>query len=217
MPSLSARLPAGCAALTALALAAAACSAGSTPARAPASSAHAQPATRPAPYAQAAGLGYAATCEHGTGSARAAPYAGPGPHPVDFEETQTLQDLGNVFVSIGYGALDNGSDLEPFAWESRDASHVQLVACVDVTPTTHDVGTCSYGSQGGVALAEADYTITLFAARTGQRLLGPAKIPGTGHACPYSVYTDQQHPFAYTALRYADIKPLIGPYVTRKT
>jgi len=152
------------------------------------------------------GLGYAGACD-GQGSAKAAAYTGPGPHPIDFEGG-----------SAGFGGVsDNAGVLagETAGWIPANAAAVQLVACVTGAPTNDQLDDCEYDTADVPMLAEA-YTITVYAARTGARVLAPQTIDGDNDDCPATITTvNGQGPSQfYSTLTEDDVEATIGNLVT---
>jgi hypothetical protein len=170
----------------------------------------------PEPVQFSGGLGFGKVC-NGVGAANAAPYRGAGPHLIDFEGDATLQSVGNqgfgiVGGLIADGGSGGGSNFEPYGWDVWKASRVQLVGCITEDLTSKPVGTCHY-DEGGAPLDEADYTITLYVARTGQQLLGPDTVRGTVHSCPDMAVLDADQPAVYTSLSIPRLAALISKYV----
>ena len=184
----------------------------------PVSSATASPSTSdPIDTSPPSGsLGYAAVCG-GTGSPSAAPYTGPGPHPVDFEGDANFVGAGGTAdVSDNDGTLlatsTDTSDIEPSGWAPASAARVQLVACVTTDFTAAKVGSCKYDT-GLVALDAARYTLSLYVARTGRKLAGPVTMEGSDHACPATAITVTSNPAVYASLGLNQIEAIIGKYV----
>ena len=152
------------------------------------------------------GLGYAGVCG-GHGAARAAAYAGSGPHPIDFEGG-----------SGGFGGVtDNAGVLpgESADWIPASAAAVQLVACVTGTPTSEQLDDCAYTTTD-VPMDAEQYTITVYAARTGARAVATQTIDGDDSTCPDTVTTTNgQGPNEfYSTLTLDDVESVIGNAVT---
>jgi hypothetical protein len=179
--------------------------------QAPVASAPATPAVQ-----YSGGLGFGAACA-GHGSPKAAPYRGAGPHSVDFEgDPSVATGSGNTDTGVADGVLvsGQGNAEDPDDWRTTDPGQVQLVACVSFEPTSKSVGSCAFDIGGGAELDEADFSITLYVARTGQRLAGPVMLAGTDHTCPSSAFVDGMNPVVYTALSVPEVVRQFGKYVT---
>ncbi|RSN70368.1 hypothetical protein [Actinomadura sp. WAC 06369] len=137
-----------------------------------------------------AGRDWFAVCE-GTAFTRAAPYAGPGPHPVKI-----------------FGAPSPGSggeqdpDKPPASWDPRRADQVQLVACAELVEggTEGRVECPRYAERypldpsgsppepaGYVSLMEKRYEVRLYEARTGEEVAS-WEVLGEDRSCPVSAY-----------------------------
>jgi hypothetical protein len=177
---------------------------------------------------QFSGLGYAVACG-GMASAGAAPYAGPGPHPVDFEGDSNFSANGNADASIADAGLYGGdmdvfdlngilqsssanARIEPANWVPASAARVQLVACVTMGTTTTGAGSCRYTNKHATMDA-ARYTLTLYVARTGRKLAGPVSLQGSDHACPGLAISYGSSLEVYASLGLNQIDAIIGKYV----
>jgi hypothetical protein len=149
----------------------------------------------------------------GTGSPSAAPYTGSGPHPIDFEGDVGIY-FGDIDVTDSDGTLatSTGTEIEPAGWTPFNAAQVQLVACITTDFTATKVGSCVYSS-GSLPLDAAKYTLTLYVARTGQKLAGPVTVQGSDQTCPATVLTYEKHPAVYTSLGLNQIEAILGKYV----
>ena len=128
------------------------------------------------------GLGYTAVCG-GHGASRAAPYVpGRGPHPIDFEGGSG----GFAGVGDNAGVLDG----EYAGWAPAKATDVQLVACVTGVQTDTVVDNCPYSSGANVPMELEQYTISVYAARTGAQVLAPHEIDGDDSTCPETITTE---------------------------
>jgi hypothetical protein len=178
---------------------------------------------------QFSGLGYAVTCG-GTASARAAPYAGPAPHPVDFEGDNNFSatprryqfdqqggglDGGDMDVFELNGVLNSSSadaSIEPASWVPASAARVQLVACVTMDTSTTTVGACQYTGKRAT-LDAARYTLTLYVARTGRKLAGPVTLQGNDKTCPGLATSYGSSLTVYASLGLNQVQAVIGQYV----
>jgi len=126
------------------------------------------------------GLGYTAACD-GHGASRAAAYVpgGGGPHPIDFEGGSD----GFAGVDDNAGVLDG----EYVGWAPAKATDVQLVACVTGVQTETLLDNCPYSSGANIPMKLEQYTISVYAARTGAQVLAPHEIDGDDSACPDTI------------------------------
>lgn len=165
----------------------------------------------------------------GIASAGAAPYAGPAPHPVDFEgdnnfsatprDYHDLQDAGldggDMDVFELNGVLNSSSadaSIEPASWVPASAARVQLVACVTMDTSTTTVGSCPYTGKRAT-LEAAQYTLTLYVARTGRKLAGPVTLQGNDKTCPALATSYGSSLTVYASLGLNQVEAIIGTYV----
>lgn len=169
----------------------------------------------------------------------AAPYQGPGPHPIVFVDPGDSTDLNNFFTDASNPnnkVPDGTFSGEPHNWIPPDIASVQLVACVvdnfgeitNYSPTpvlAHDCGT--YKPQGGgspfdVGIDYGSYTITLINARTGKQVAPPVTIMGQQiPRCPskvsypsgIAIAVGAPTPLFYTILSTSQAESLFGRYV----
>ena len=174
---------------------------------------------------QFSGLGYAVTCG-GIASAGAAPYAGPAPHPVDFEGDNNFSatprdyqdadlDGGDMDVFELNGVLNSSSanaSIESASWIPASAARVQLVACVTMDTSTTTVGSCQYTGKRAT-LDAAQYTLTLYVARTGRKLAGPVTLQGSDKTCPGLAISYGSSLTVYASLGLNQVEAIIGKYV----
>jgi hypothetical protein len=138
----------------------------------------------------------------------AAPFTGPGPHPILFtvtgSHTYTNEDESPV-------------DLNPASWSPTDGSPVQLVACADVVPGPA-ARTCQYrgaGQPATLTIDWGDYTITLYDAKTATKI-AVTHLRGTSTNCPFSVNVDPGSstvPVQVSQFTVAQIQQAFGHYI----
>jgi hypothetical protein len=120
-------------------------------------------------------------------SPTAAAYAGAPPHP--------------ILVVRPHGAVQDMLENPRLAvlgppWNPQDPAAVQLVACTESDGGGADSGLlCPYPSGQSASLRFADYTITVYEARTGAKV-GQAHVEAHD-TCPLSASVYQQDPVVY--------------------
>ncbi|HZE00538.1 MAG TPA: hypothetical protein VE155_02040 [Pseudonocardiaceae bacterium] len=123
----------------------------------------------------------------GRHSTTAAAYAGAPPHPIlVVRPNGAVQDmLENPKLAV----------LGP-PWNPQDAAAVQLVACTESDGGGADSGLlCPYPSGQSASLRFANYTITVYEARTGTKV-GQAHVEARD-TCPLSASVYRQDPVVY--------------------
>jgi hypothetical protein len=135
----------------------------------------------------------------------AAPFAGAPPHPILVVPPQgALKEI-----------VDNPRfrDLGP-AWNPQDPAVVQLVACTESESGGIDSGlVCPYPSGKSASLRYADYTITVYQARTGAEV-GKAHIQARD-TCPLSASVYREHPVVYAVPSAQQYFDALGSFVNR--
>ncbi len=136
----------------------------------------------------------------------AAPYAGPPPHP--------------ILVVRPHGAVEDMmenprlNELGP-AWNPQDAAAVQLVACTESDGGGEESGLrCQYPFGKSASLRIADYTVTVYEARTGAKV-GQAKIKAR-ETCPLSAPVYRQDPVVYATPSAQQYLEALESFVNRR-
>jgi hypothetical protein len=146
-----------------------------------------------------------ALCD-GRHSSTAAPFAGPPPHPIlvvrphgaieDMLENPRLRELGA-------------------AWTPQDPATVQLVACTESDGGGGESGLrCQYPSGNSASLRYADYTVTVYEARTGVEV-GKAHIEARD-TCPLTAAVYREQPVVYATPSPQQYLDALGSFVNRK-
>ncbi|GIJ54365.1 hypothetical protein [Virgisporangium aurantiacum] len=128
----------------------------------------------------------------------AAPYAGPGPHPIAFVVSGSR---GPAFPS------------RPAAWEPPTIKATQLVACIDGVPGPV-AGTCDYSDGVTGQLLHSKYEIKLYETRT-RALVASFTLLGASTACSVIVMAPRSGSLApqYTLVTEAQMRTAFAPYV----
>ncbi|MGH3696812.1 MAG: hypothetical protein ACRDRX_22990 [Pseudonocardiaceae bacterium] len=142
----------------------------------------------------------------GRHSTTAAPYAGAPPHPILIVRPQGAVD----------DMLENPrlSELGP-AWNPQDPAAVQLVACTESDGAGINLGlVCQYPFGKSATLRAADYTVTVYEARTSAKV-GQTKIEAR-ETCPLSAPVYRQDPVVYATPSPRQYLDALGSFVNRK-
>lgn len=135
----------------------------------------------------------------------AAPYAGAPPHP--------------ILVVPAQGALQEVLDNPRFralgpAWNPPNPAVVQLVACTQSDGGGADSGLiCPYPFGKTAALRYADYTVTVYEARTGVQV-GKVHLQARD-TCPLSAAVYGQQPVVYAVPSPRQYLDSLGSFVNR--
>jgi hypothetical protein len=136
----------------------------------------------------------------------AAPFTGAPPHPILVVPPQgALKEI-----------LDNPRfrELGP-AWNPQDPAVVQLVACTESESAGKDSGLlCSYPSGRSASLRYADYTVTVYQARTGAEV-GKTHIQARD-TCPLTAAIYGKQPVVYAVPSPQQYLDTLGPFVNRR-
>jgi hypothetical protein len=142
----------------------------------------------------------------GRHSTTAAAYTGAPPHP--------------ILVVRPHGAVQNMLEnprlagLGP-AWNPPGPATVQLVACTESDGGGADTGLlCPYPSGQSASLRMANYTITVYEARTGAKI-GQAHIEARD-TCPLSASVYRQDPLVYATPSRQQYVNALEPFVNRR-
>lgn len=142
----------------------------------------------------------------GRHSTTAAPYAGASPHPILVVRPQgAVEDM-----------LENPrlSELGP-AWNPQDAAVVQLVACTESDGGGEASGLrCQYPFGKSASLRMANYTVTVYEARTGAKV-GTVDIEARD-TCPLSAPVYRQDPVVYATPSPRQYLDALGSFVNRR-
>ncbi|MGH3550151.1 MAG: hypothetical protein ACRDQU_18965 [Pseudonocardiaceae bacterium] len=139
-------------------------------------------------------------------STTAAAYAGAPPHPILVVRPHgAVQDMLENPRLAGLG----------MAWNPSDPAAVQLVACTESDGGGADTGLlCPYPSGQSASLRIANYTLTVYAARTGAKV-GQAHIEARD-TCPVSASVYRQDPQVYATPSPQQYFDALGPFVNRR-
>ena len=152
----------------------------------------------------------------GTPDSLAAPYTGPGPHPVDFEGDAGATSV-NLAENVQDGTFTNnaGPQALPGSWVPAGVSDTQMVACISTGSPGDTATTCQYVVSGMATLYYQSYTIRLWEARTGTQLGVPVTLQGNDTTCPRNItyQPGQPPPDLYSSLTAAQVQQAIGKYV----
>ncbi len=142
----------------------------------------------------------------GRHSTTAAPYAGVPPHPILVVKPRgAIQDMLENPRLARFGP----------AWNPQDPAAVQLVACTDSDGGGTDSGlTCPYPSGQSASLRIADYTLTVFEARTGAKV-GQTHIEARD-TCPLSASVYRPDPVVYATPSPRQYLDVLQPFVNRR-
>jgi len=101
------------------------------------------------------------------------------------------------------------------AWNPPDPAAVQLVACTESDGGGADTGLlCPYPSGQSASLRVANYTITVYAARTDTEV-GQAHIEARD-TCPLSASVYRQDPLVYATPSPRQYLDVLAPFVNRR-
>ena len=136
----------------------------------------------------------------------AAAYTGAPPHPILVVRPHgAVQDMLENPRLAGFGP----------AWNPPDPAAVQLVACTESDGGGADSGLlCPYPSGRSASLWVADYTITVYAARTDTEV-GQAHIEARD-TCPLSASVYRQDPLVYATPSPRQYLDVLAPFVNRR-
>lgn len=137
--------------------------------------------------------------------AAAAPYAGAPPHPILVVRPHgAVQDMFENPRLSGFGP----------AWNPQDPAAVQLVACTESDGGGEELGLrCHYPFGTSASLRSADYTVTVYEARTGAEV-GQARIEAR-ETCPLSAPVYRQDPVVYATPSPQQYLDALGTFVNR--
>ncbi|MFI9503075.1 hypothetical protein [Nocardia sp. NPDC052566] len=136
-----------------------------------------------------------------------ATYGGPGPHPIA------------IFVKDDSDFTDPaslGSD-HPDHWQGAklDPARVQLIACLDKPDTGDHLTDCEFNG-GKLPLYRGTYDVTLYEAKTGDKV-AEERITGVSTPkCPFSALTKGKNPKLHTEPDFAEYRSVLGKYVDAK-
>ena len=135
----------------------------------------------------------------------APPYAGAPPHPI-----LIVRPHGAVEDMLENPRLN---ELGP-AWNPQDPATVQLVACTESDGGGSESGLrCQYPFGQSASLRIADYTVTVYEARTGAKV-GQARIEAR-NTCPLSAPVYRQEPVVYATPSPQQYLDALGSLVNR--
>lgn len=142
----------------------------------------------------------------GQRSTTAAAYTGAPPHPILVVRPHgAVQDMLQNPRLAGFGP----------AWDPSDPASVQLVACTESAGSGADTGLlCPYPSGQSASLRIADYTVTVYEARTGAKI-GQAHIEARD-TCPLSASVYRQDPVVYATPSPQQYFTALEPFVNRR-
>ncbi len=138
---------------------------------------------------------------------RAAPYTGPGPHPMELV-TQVSSIDG---VAQYYGPEDRSLPLE---WRAYEENEPQLFVCEYAVSAKPVVDSCEYLGNRWVQLAPATYRYRVFEARTSRQVKDFTLHSGEG--CPASIeYPADESPPAkiLESVKFTDLEKALRPIV----
>jgi hypothetical protein len=142
----------------------------------------------------------------GRHSTTAAAYAGAPPHPILVVRPHgAVQDMLENPRLAGLGP----------AWNPPNPAAVQLVACTESDGGGADSGLlCPYPSGRSASLRIADYTITVYEARTAAQV-GQAHIEARD-TCPSTASVYQEDPVVYATPSPQQYLNALEPFVNRR-
>ena len=142
----------------------------------------------------------------GRHSTTAAAYAGAPPHPILVVRPRgAVQDMLENPRLAGFGP----------AWNPPGPAVVQLVACTESDGGGADSGMlCPYPSGRSPSLRVANYTITVYEARTGTKV-GQAHIEARD-TCPLSASVYRPEPVVYATPSPQQYLNALEPFVNRR-
>ncbi|MER5636811.1 hypothetical protein ABT095_07645 [Kitasatospora sp. NPDC002227] len=135
---------------------------------------------------------------------QAAPHTGPGPHPVAMF---TVTESGSP--QAAYPPAD-----APDYWSGAklDPHRVQLIACLGSPDEGRFLADCKFTADS-IKLYQGEYEVTVYEARTGQKL-GAEHLSGSAKpACPGLVYLKQGAGQLHTSPEFADYQAVLRHYV----